>query len=607
MGQLLSNYSFDKFNIIKITGVLLLNILIFSSSKAIPPDLSIIPSANNTVYVDKNATGDGSGSSWTDAVPDLATALKWASLNYNSNWETIPLKIFVAKGVYEPAFSPIDGDDFGDAGRNNTFLLINNVHIYGGFDPENGIVSLSNTRLLQSAGNSEGSILSGNVGDKNSDDDNSYHVVISSGLANNAILDGFGVTEGKSYEEISFTANGNLIFDCSGAGIYASASSPTLRNLYIYNNHVGESGGGYFGYQSSPTFVNVVFEHNSAQHGGAMANQSTSNPLVINSKFSNNSADQSIYGNAIYNVQGAMPTFINITVVDGNYAIINDNGAVATINNSIVWGGIGGSSTFVANYSLIEGETSTANGNVDASGLTPELIFANPTNLDFKLKLSSPAVNSGSNTLFNSLVGGNIDLAYNSRINGVSIDLGAYEYHDGTLPIDLLSFDGNANTQGNLLKWNTADEQNFSGFEIERAVSDQFFSKIGYLSGKGAGSYQFLDKYAVEGINYYRLKQIDKDGSFAYSKIVAIDFSLNGGELLIYPIPAKNELNLVNAEGQLNIINTSGQVLKTLKIAGDMNTSVNISNVASGVYTLQFVKTNGEMVIKKILVDKNRR
>ncbi len=207
--------------------------------------------------------------------------------------------------------------------------------------------------------------------------------------------------------------------------------------------------------------------------------------------------------------------------------------------------------------------------------------------------------------MFNSLVGGNIDLAYNSRINGVSIDLGAYEYQDGTLPIDLLSFDGNANTQGNLLKWNTANEQNFNGFEIERAVSDQSFSKIGYLPGKGAGSYQFLDKYAAEGINYYRLKQIDKDGSFTYSKTIAVDFSLNPGELLIYPIPAINEFNVANGKGTMNIINNSGQVLKTVTIAEDVNTSVDISNLTSGFYTLQFVRSDGGTVIKKILVNKN--
>src|SRR5690606_19628994 len=70
------------------------------------------------------------------------------------------------------------------------------------------------------------------------------------------------------------------------------------------------------------------------------------------------------------------------------------------------------------------GNTSTANGNLDATGVTPNTIFTNPANGDYTLKTASPAINVGNNALNSTTT----DLAGNARIynNGV-IDLGAYE------------------------------------------------------------------------------------------------------------------------------------------------------------------------------------
>jgi len=601
MKHLLSK-NFFKLNALKITLLVLINTILFSSSIAIPPDLSIIPNGNNIIYVDKNASGDGSGSSWANAIPDLAIALKWASQNYDTNWGTIPLKIYVAKGVYKPSFSPEDGKDFNDDVQNNTFLLINNVHIYGGFNPSNNVEDLDDIRLLGSAGNSEGSVLSGDIGVENDLDDNTYHVVISSGTANNAILDGFTIANGRGTSPATINVLGNQIYACSGGGIYSSESSPILKNLLITNNSVFESGGGYFGYKSSPTMSNITFQGNSAGHGGGLANQDNSSPTVVNAKFVGNSGT----GSAIYNVDSSFPNFVNITVVGSSVAIINDNMASSTINNSIIWGGIGGNGSFAASYSLIEGESIDTNGNIDATGVMLTDIFTDAGNSDYTLKVTSLAVDNGSNSLYVGAINSDLDLAANSRLYGSSIDIGAYEKQDPSLPLNLLSFDGKTSLQGNLLQWKTANEVNFVGFEIERAISNQPFSKIGFVSGKGAGDYQFLDNYAIEGDNYYRLKQIDKDGSFTYSKVVVIDFSLNTKDLLVYPIPAKDKLNLVNAKGDLSIINNNGQVLKTINISNDANTSVNISDLASGLYILQFKKSDGQFVVKKIVVDKSR-
>src|SRR5574338_1321239 len=107
--------------------------------------------------------------------------------------------------------------------------------------------------------------------------------------------------------------------------------------------------------------------------------------------------------------------------------------------------------------------------------------------------------------------------------------IGADENPDYTLPVDLISF--NALPSGNdvQLNWTTASEINNKGFDVERRqVSEQMqWKKIGFAPGFGTTaepkSYSFTDNNVVSGIYTYRLKQIDFDGSYTYSKEVETD------------------------------------------------------------------------------------
>lgn len=123
------------------------------------------PDANNILYVNKNVGGGtGQGNSWANAIPELADALVWAKLN-QSSWSTSTdsLQIFVAKGTYKPLYSPEDGKDFGtDQEKENSFLMVNNVQMYGGFDPDNGIDDLSDVRIFSSPAGA-GTILSADI------------------------------------------------------------------------------------------------------------------------------------------------------------------------------------------------------------------------------------------------------------------------------------------------------------------------------------------------------------------------------------------------------------------------------------------------------------
>src|SRR5439155_4138734 len=94
------------------------------------------------------------------------------------------------------------------------------------------------------------------------------------------------------------------------------------------------------------------------------------------------------------------------------------------------------------------------------------------------------------------------------------------------LPVELVSFTGEAHEDFNLLSWITASEINNMGFEIQRSEDAVTFMKCGFVGGKGNSTstvdYTFRDNNVDEGVTYYRLKQVDFDGKENYSGVIAL-------------------------------------------------------------------------------------
>jgi Secretion system C-terminal sorting domain len=138
------------------------------------------------------------------------------------------------------------------------------------------------------------------------------------------------------------------------------------------------------------------------------------------------------------------------------------------------------------------------------------------------------------------------------------------------LPVNLISFTGKPTEKGNLLTWKTANEKGFEGFEIERSspltpgggISNEKFEKIGEIKSNKSESYEFLDIsnliFHNSNLNYYRLKMIDLDGKFSFSKIISIENRIgktNVGNF--YPNPSASNSNIdinANESGNWNII-----------------------------------------------------
>ncbi len=164
------------------------------------------------------------------------------------------------------------------------------------------------------------------------------------------------------------------------------------------------------------------------------------------------------------------------------------------------------------------------------------------------------------------------------------------------LPIELLNFDGNIQDTDVLLKWQTATELNADKFDIERSVDGHLFEKIGEVKAKGYSQqiedYQFTDISPIFGKNYYRLKNIDIDGSHNYSNIIAINYHniINN----IYPNPFYDNMQIFIQYQQeetvkIQVQNTQGQIVFTenyLLSKGTNLITLPLQELAAGIYTL---------------------
>ncbi|MDR3667597.1 MAG: T9SS type A sorting domain-containing protein [Ignavibacteriaceae bacterium] len=177
---------------------------------------------------------------------------------------------------------------------------------------------------------------------------------------------------------------------------------------------------------------------------------------------------------------------------------------------------------------------------------------------------------------------------------------------ESALPVELSEFSGFFKNHSITLNWKTITEENNFGFDIEKALADisnieQPFSKIGFVQGNGTSNlpreYSFVDNSISSGSKYhYRLKQIDKNNQFNYSKIVEVQsgnipdrFALyqnypnpfNPSTIISYALPINCfiKLNIYNTIGEL-----AGEVFKGIQEAGNHEINFNASSLPNGVY-----------------------
>jgi hypothetical protein len=180
---------------------------------------------------------------------------------------------------------------------------------------------------------------------------------------------------------------------------------------------------------------------------------------------------------------------------------------------------------------------------------------------------------------------------------------------ESVLPLDLISFTASAINDKTQLQWRTVNEVNVSHFEIERSVDGIHWEIIQTTSATNGieQNYTAWDNSPNAGTNYYRLKMIDIDGTYKYSKIVEVTFGNkeNIANFQIYPNP-NNGSFIIKANGlgdqilPIKIFDNLGRVIHQIDIKEGTN-SVSLKNLISGMYYLNIENATDSEVYKIVI------
>lgn len=168
------------------------------------------------------------------------------------------------------------------------------------------------------------------------------------------------------------------------------------------------------------------------------------------------------------------------------------------------------------------------------------------------------------------------------------------EIEPTALPIELLDIQLTNNLDGTVdLHWSTASEINNEWFEIQRSRDGQNWIELTTMLGAGNSvqvlRYTFTDENPLPGISYYRLKQIDYDGQFTFSPVIA-NKSAQREQVVVYPNPTRDLLYVKNVQSNLQsaqLIGPSGQATTVPVVqSGPQRWQMNLTSLPSGIYFL---------------------
>jgi len=195
------------------------------------------------------------------------------------------------------------------------------------------------------------------------------------------------------------------------------------------------------------------------------------------------------------------------------------------------------------------------------------------------------------------------------------------ETADGcTLPVTFGGFSGKSGSNGIELKWQTWTEIKNQRFEVERSTDALKFTSVGTVASKalngnhqGQLNYQFTDANPAPGVNYYRIRQIDKDGSSEYSKMVKVSYNIQESNSIVrnyYPNPVSDKLFIQLGAGirqveAVRFTDASGKILSAQKPAVSPEGIMNVSTkgLRSGLSFATVILPDGQQSTIKVMKD----
>jgi hypothetical protein len=175
-----------------------------------------------------------------------------------------------------------------------------------------------------------------------------------------------------------------------------------------------------------------------------------------------------------------------------------------------------------------------------------------------------------------------------------------------TLPVSLISFDAELIGEDVELRWATASEINNDYFVVQRSLDNINFEDISQVDGNGNSNiivdYSAYDFNVPKATLYYRLKQVDFDGTVSYSDISVVH-NTNDNSLVIYPNPSNGFFNIETSEPVSVVVTSiSGQEIGRYQFIENTKNKLDLSNNAKGIYILTVV-SNNNVITKRIVVE----
>jgi hypothetical protein len=206
---------------------------------------------------------------------------------------------------------------------------------------------------------------------------------------------------------------------------------------------------------------------------------------------------------------------------------------------------------------------------------------------------------------------GPVEFAYTTTDNGTPQASASATLHllvnpSAPLPVTLTSFTVYKEGQRTLLTWTTTIETNSDRFEIERSQKGKNWELIGMQKSNGEStslkSYSFQDAAPLQGENLYRIKMIDRDLTYAYSRIQSLTFGSDPASSF-YPNPVAEKLIIKTGDFSLvksvRIIDANGRTV--YQSVGKPTSEINVQNLSAGLYIVQMVSKNGAVVSQKVI------
>ncbi|MEX0965820.1 MAG: T9SS type A sorting domain-containing protein [Bacteroidia bacterium] len=429
---------------------------------------------------------------------------------------------------------------------------------------------------------------------------------------------------------------GNFTNSSSGGTNLTSSNSFTITgnftNQSLFENNGFFEVGGSFDNSSSG---NTSFPNNDSLFVGGVFNNSNdflnNGGAMITGNFNNNNTGAAslentgvmiINGNLVSHqlVDNSGRLFIN-----GDMTMSN-SGSTRTVNDSVfVVHGDLTANNIVTNNSYFQvngiytnmkwsGKILVGPGSMlEVDSLMNEHIIENNNTPYGQIVVGSYLNNSGTISTYVDICKSDNSSAFDENTGSVDEDV-TYCVNNTPLPVELLAFTTKKTEGVVLLEWSTASELNNRLFEVQRRIENGRFEVIAEVAGAGNSQtlqeYQYVDAGAVpQKINYYRLRQVDYDGEYAYSSIAVLQDKAETpsltNEVNIYPNPVNRqeplrvELNGEWLDASYQVQNMSGNI--TLQGAISSGGQIATNNLKPGIYLVKIYNETDSRTTKVIV------